>query len=639
MFEAYQFRRLGLLASAILAGFAILEGRLFWLQIVRHEELRRKASGFTETTRILGPWRGEIRDRTGLTLAVSKPLVSVVANLTLCTNRPEAVAECLAPLLDQEPTALAGVLSPPALGKGSTNTAPRRAILIKRHVNGEQWDVISNAMSTASFGFNSSSLSKTDLALLRKLQKGALFTEEEQVRVYPPLGSVSLITGYVNEMKQSRWPRGVFGIEGGMDRTLAGTPGLCVSQQDSNGRELAFRRKRFVAPVNGKDVVLTIDLNIQQITERALWKAAATHSPSNASVLVMRPRTGEILAWASWPGFVPPGPDGKGAGDGRNHALSDRYEPGSTFKIFTLAAGLNEGLIGLDDSIFCGNGRFSTNRTTVHDHIPHGWLTVRQAVAKSSNIAFAKVALKLGGSRLHDYLRDFGFGQASGIPLISESAGYLPDAARCSEPMTLVRLGFGQAVAVSQLQMLLAVCAICNDGRLMKPMLVSRLENAEGQVLQRFEPQAVRAVVSPRTARQVREALQLVVSEQGTGSRARLASHSCGGKTGTAQKSDKTGYLPGKYYSSFIGFFPVEEPEICISVAFDEPQNGFYGGDVAAPVFRIVAEQVGAYLGIPADKEVTRGKSMAEAVQERNSLTNEAGTETACITGARPPVF
>jgi cell division protein FtsI/penicillin-binding protein 2 len=602
MFQPFEYRRLSLLSSLLLIGMAGLGGRLIWLQIVRHDELRRKATAFTEIRRVLAPWRGEIRDRSGTTLAASRPLVTVLANLPLCTNRPREVARVVAPLLDSAEGALAQTLR---YGAGRENPNPDsavpKAVVLRRHVSLEQWDAVSNGMAQATFGLRGRLLTRSELGLLRRLQRAALFGQEEQIRFYPYSSSVAHLTGYVMDLRNPPWPKGVFGVEGALDGVLTGKPGLCVSEQDAAGRELAFRRRSFASPVNGNDVVLTIDLNVQQIAERALANAARRHLPKSASVLIIRPRTGEILAWVNWPGLSPEGANGTTPDDWRNHALSDKCEPGSTFKIFTLAAALNERQVTLDDWIFCGNGRFTTNRVSVHDHAPYGLLTVRQAIAKSSNVAFAKIALNLGAERLRRYILDFGFGRTTGIPLLSETAGYVPSLQGCSDLATLVRIGFGQGLAVSQLQTTLAVCAICNDGRLMRPMLVSHVESPEGRILQRLQPQVVRSVISPSAARQVRQALQGVLSTEGTGSQGRLVSYPSGGKTGTAQKSNASGYLPEQYYSSFIGFFPVEEPELCISVVLDEPQSGYYGGAVAAPVFRVIGEQVGAYLGIPSD--------------------------------------
>jgi cell division protein FtsI/penicillin-binding protein 2 len=603
MFQPSQYRRLVLISAMLVAGMAGLESRLIWLQVVRHDELRKKATAFTEVRRVLPPWRGEIRDRTGFVLAVSQPLVTVLANLAVCTNRPADVARLAASALGISEDATARALGVSTANRTShPGLASAKSIVLKRHVALEQWEGVSNALAQARFGLAGRILGRSEAVLLRRLQTSALFTQEEQIRLYPYGESLAHLTGYVRDSRNPPWPKGVFGLEGALDPVLMGKPGWCISAQDATGRELAFRRRDYAPPTDGNHVVLTIDLNIQQMAERALATAARKHLPKSASVLIMRPRTGEILAWAVWPNLGTGSRAGTAQEDWRSHALSDKCEPGSTFKVFTLAAALNERLLTLDDWIYCGNGRLTTNRVTVHDHVPRGWLTVRQAIAKSSNVAFAKIALKLGAERLHRYILAFGFGSVTGVPLISETPGYVPSVQSCSNLAILLRMGFGQGLAVSQLQTLYAVGAICNDGRLMRPMLVRHVETADGRILQQLQPRVARSVLSPYVARQVRQALLGVVSSDGTAGQARLDSYTAGGKTGTAQKSDATGYLAERFYSSFVGFFPVDDPEICISVVLDEPQNGHLGGAVAAPVFRVLAEQVGAYLGIPPDK-------------------------------------
>jgi cell division protein FtsI/penicillin-binding protein 2 len=573
-------------------------------------------------------------------LAISQPMVSVFANLTLCTNRPAEVARVLAPLLDVSEGVLAQHLhSPEGALTNRESGRPQKAVMLLRRIPMERWELISNTLARASFGMGGE-LTKPALVLRSRLQHEALFAREEQVRIYPFGNALAHLTGYVSDARHPSWPTGESGVEGALDKVLAGTPGVCLSEQDAKGRELPFRRRRLVPQASGDSVVLTIDLNVQQMAVRALAEAVRKHSPKDASVIVMRPRTGEIMAWACWPPLGAGGVGEAGAGDWLNHALSDRCEPGSTFKIFTLAAALNEGTVNIDDPIFCENSRFSpTNHVVIHDHLPYGWLTIRTALAKSSNIAFAKIALRLGADRLHRYLSDFGFGRKTGVPLVAETTGYLPAREACFEIGRLARLAFGQGVAVSQLQMTMAVAAICNEGRLMQPLLVRQIEAPDGKVRRQIEPRVVRSVISPRAARQVREALETVLSAEGTGSQAKLAAYSAAGKTGTAQKSNRRGYLAGQFYSSFVGFFPVEEPEVCISVSLDEPQNGHYGGTVAGPVFRQIAEELGPYLGLPPDRKPLGPAKSNPASELLDDATGDldVDSESAGSVGELPP--
>ena len=254
------------------------------------------------------------------------------------------------------------------------------------------------------------------------------------------------------------------------------------------------------------------------------------------------------------------------------------------------------------------------NKVAVHDHAPYGLLTQRQGFAKSSNIAMAKLALALGPQRFYRCLTNFGLAHCTGVPFAAETPGRIEPPQKWST-MTLTRAAFGQGVSVSQLQMAVAMSAIANNGRLMRPWVVSRIESPRGQILQQFQPQFIRSVVSPQTAQQVKEALDAVVSPEGTGALAALDRYTVAAKTGTAQKSNTNGYLAGRYYSSMIGFFPATAPRVVISVALDEPQNGYYAGTVVAPVFRSIAEQIAACLEIPPDKvgRVPVGKVLARS--------------------------
>lgn len=587
----------------MLAGFTGLECRLVNLQIIRHEELRKKAEAFTEFTRIMPPWRGEIRDRKGRTIAGSSPVVTVYADTILCSNRVAEVAHQIAPLIQVEEKEIARRLHSSLLFGG--NGTALKAVVLKRSFSIEQWNAVTNALARASFGMNLKSLTKSEAVQLVRLQRKALFAQEEQLRTYPYADSISQVVGFVSRESDRGWPCGVFGVEGALNEVLTGVPGICVSQQDAAGRELPFRRRHFIPSIPGDHVTLTIDLEIQQIVEAALAEAIRVVHPKNANVIVMRPRTSEILAWVCWPPLVPEDTSGQSPQSWRNHSLGDKFEPGSTFKIVVLSAALNEGLVTLDDWIFCENGRFATKGVVIRDHASYGWLTIRQAVAKSSNIAFAKIALMLGAERLHRYIMDFGFGRLTRVPLIGETPGYVPSIGASMATPVLTRLGFGQGLGASQLQMTLAMCAICNDGCLLRPMLVSRIETPQGKTVSSLRPEVVGSVLSPRAAQNVREALEAVVMDHGTGRLAAMKYHTSGGKTGTAQEANKHGYLPDQYYASFIGFFPVAEPEICISVAFDGPRNGHFGGSIAAPVFRVIAEQLAIYLGIPPDKGVS----------------------------------
>jgi cell division protein FtsI (penicillin-binding protein 3) len=289
----------------------------------------------------------------------------------------------------------------------------------------------------------------------------------------------------------------------------------------------------------------------------------------------------------------------------KNRLISDVYEPGSTFKIVPVAGALNDGKVRLTTVFDCENGSFLFGGRNLHDHDPYGMLSVQSIITKSSNIGAAKVGIALGENRLHDYLCDFGFGMPTGIQLPSESRGIVHPVSKWSK-VSIAQIPMGHGVAVTRLQMAMAMAAIANDGWLMRPMLVSRLQDGAGNVVAQYQPQRVRRVVSEAAAADMVKALKTVATPEGTAVKAALTNFTVAGKTGTAQKPGKGGYQEGKFISSFVGFFPADKPEVCISIVLDEPaKNGHYGGVVAAPVFHEIATAVAGYLHIVPDRNVS----------------------------------
>ena len=626
MFQAFQFRWLAVLGASLLAGFGWLQYRLVVLQIVRHKELSAKAEHYTRMIYFTEPWRGEIRDRAGNVLALSVPVKTIYADLAVCANRPTPVARVLASQLRTNEAHVANRLRTSRVRYSPNGeSVDKKSAILKRHVMPWEWERIKMALNQETYGIDPHSPKRADKSLLAKLRQRAVFAGNDQARVYPYAASFAHLLGYIGSKMGTPSLEGKAGIERALEKQLAGARGFCVSEKDAGGHELVFRRTHWVAPVNGNHVVLTIDLRLQQIVEQALAEAMVRHNPRNASALIVRPQTGEILALASLPAFLPQNPGASSPITWRNPVISDMIEPGSTFKIVTLAAALNEAVVTLDRLIFCENGRFRHKGLFLHDHAPHGWLTAKQAFAKSSNIGLAKTALLLGQERLYSYITNFGFGEITGIPLPSEMPGWVPHPTNWSG-ISITRIPIGHEVAVTQLQMTMAFCAIANDGRLMRPMLIDRLETPQGELLAQYHPQFVRSVVSFQAARQTKAALKAVISREGTGKLADLDAYSAAGKTGTALQSNKHGYIKGKYSSSFIGFFPADEPELCISVVLNEPHNGYLGGSVAAPVFKAIAQRAGPALGIPPDKG---------ALPSSQRLIQEAATKTPPVQSVR----
>jgi len=387
------------------------------------------------------------------------------------------------------------------------------------------------------------------------------------------------------------------GIEQSFDAKLRGVQGWRVTERDGKKREMVMFRDQNVEAQNGLNVVLTIDSVLQHIVEVALADGMEKHSPISISGIIVRPRTGEILAMATLPTFDPNTPGNAPAEARRNRVVTDAAEPGSTFKIVVVSAALNEKLVSLSEVFDCERGHFYFAGRNLHDHDSYANLSVESIITKSSNIGAAKIGIKLGENRLYDYMRDFGFGTRTAIPLSGESPGILHPVKEWRK-VSIAQIPMGQGVSVSRLQMMMAMCAIANGGSLMRPMLVDRLEDNDHNVVAKYTPQRVRQVISETAAKQMVTALKTVVSPEGTAPKAALEHYTVAGKTGTAQKAGPGGYAPDKYFSSFIGFSPADNPELCIAISLDEPKGGHYGGQTAAPIFHDIAERAANYLNI-----------------------------------------
>jgi cell division protein FtsI/penicillin-binding protein 2 len=357
-----------------------------------------------------------------------------------------------------------------------------------------------------------------------------------------------------------------------------------------------------VQPRDGLNVVLTIDSVIQDIVETAIAKAMQDHTPQSITGIVIRPSTGEILAMATLPHYDPNHPDTISP-ETRDRCITDVMEPGSTFKIVVVSGALNDGIVHLNDSFDCENGHFAFAGRILHDHKPFGILTTEGIITKSSNIGAAKIGIKLGEDRLYDYAADYGFGERTGIPLPGEVAGILHPVKDWSK-VSIAQIPMGHGIAVTRLQMMMAMCAIANDGWLMHPMLVKCLQDRDGNVVEQYAPQRVRRIISDQTDKEMIEALKTVVLADGTAPTAALKDYVVAGKTGTAQKVENGTYASNKYVSSFIGFFPADNPQVCISIVMDNPKEGYYGGEVCGPVFHDIAERCASYLNIPPDQNL-----------------------------------
>lgn len=580
--------------------FSGLAFRLVDVQVFRHAQLQDLARNNTHRTFVKESRRGDIRDARGNLLATSKVVETVCADPSLIGPYWGLLANRLGPLLGMETGALAQKLKPTLL-PGRTNVD--KYVVLKRKVDEEVWLGVKKSLEDLKFAADEKKLPQKDQTFYNRLRQGALFAEADLVRVYPNGALAAHVLGYVGmEEVPTRNGKelqtlGKDGLEFSLNGPLTGIRGWRQTETDSHRRELVAFRDQEVAARAGLNAILTIDAGVQHIVETELAEAMQKHTPISASCVVLRPKTGEILALANFPTFNPNDPSAPPENH-RNRVISSLSEPGSTFKIVVVSGALEERLISLGDNIDCEMGHFVYAGKVLHDHVSYGVLSVEKIITKSSNIGAAKIGIKLHEDRLYDYIRKFGFGQKTMIPLPGEESG-ITHAVENWTKLSITRIPMGHEVAVTPIQMVMAMAAIANKGVLMRPMLVSQLMDDKGQEVVRYKPQVVRRTVGERAAGLMVNALKTVVSTNGTGEKARLSYYNVAGKTGTAQKVVNKQYARGKYFSSFIGFFPADDPELCISVVFDEPHNGHYGGETAAPVFKRIAEASAKYLAIP----------------------------------------
>jgi cell division protein FtsI/penicillin-binding protein 2 len=608
MAKRLQYKRLLLLALLLGAAFAGLGYRLIDLQVLRHEEFHAKAVQNTEREIFREPRRGDILDVKGNLLATSVFVKTVCADPVLLGDRQSVVARVLAPILQVGEGELYQRLLPRLRQSATGEIVTNRYVVLKRKVSVETWEKIQTVMNGLSFGVDEKQLPRSQRAFLKDLRAKAIFVDpaDDQQRVYPNQSLAAHVLGFVGMQEREVGGADVLetsgkeGIEFALNAKLSGVRGWRVTEKDRRGHELVALRDQDVEPRDGLNVVLTIDSVIQHIVESALAEAMEQHTPISISGIVVRPHTGEILAMATLPNFDPNTPGSSSPDARRNRVIADVVEPGSTFKIVVVSGALNEHVVTLTDALDCEHGHFAFAGRVLHDHESYGVLSVQNIIMKSSNIGAAKIGIRLGENRLYDYIRNFGFGVRTGIPLPGEVSGIVHPPKQWSK-VSIAQIPMGHGIAVTRLQMAMAMCAIANRGLLMRPSLVDRLEDRNGNVVAKYTPQPVRQVMTEPTAKLMVAALKTVVSPDGTAPKAALEHYSVAGKTGTAQKAGVGGYLPGKYVSSFMGFFPAENPELCISIVMDEPKQGYYGGQIAAPVFKRIAEGAANYLNIRPD--------------------------------------
>jgi cell division protein FtsI/penicillin-binding protein 2 len=608
MTKRLQLKRVLTLLGLLCLAFAGLGSRLVELQVWRHDELAAKAQQNTQREFWRAPRRGDILDAHGNLLATSIFVKTVCADPVLIGNQQAVVARQLAPLLQMSEADLYQRLLPRPVKNQRGETVTNRYVVLQHKVGDETWQKIQMTMTNFSFGVDEKKLSRADRAFFRDLRASAIFTDpvDDQLRVYPNGPLAAHVLGFVGTENGSNHVSQTVGRDGMeliLNPALSGVAGWRVTQTDRQKHELVALRDEDVQARDGLNVMLTIDAAIQHIVETALADTMQKHAPISITAVVTRPRTGEILAMATLPNFDPNNPGASPIDARRNRVISEVMEPGSTFKIVVVSGALNEGIVRLADTFDCEQGHFAFAGRVLHDHEPFGILTTESIITKSSNIGAAKIGIRLGEDRLYDYARNFGFGQRTGISLPGEARGILYPVKNWSK-VSIAQIPMGQGIAVTRLQMAMAMSALANDGWLMRPMLVNRLEDRNGNVVQQYAPQRVRQVVSESADKLMVEALKTVVTPEGTAPGAAMKDYIGAGKTGTAQKVENGTYAEHKFYSSFVGFFPADNPELCISVVMDEPKEGYYGGQVCGPVFKEIAERCASYLNIASDKNL-----------------------------------
>jgi cell division protein FtsI (penicillin-binding protein 3) len=406
---------------------------------------------------------------------------------------------------------------------------------------------------------------------------------------------------------------------------LSGENQVWNAARDALGREIAIGKVPFEKEDHYRNIVLTIDKPMQHIIETELGRGVERWRAKGGMAIVTEPSTGKILAMASYPTFNPNQFIQYRPKSWRNSAVSDVFEPGSLFKVFLAAAALEEQVVRPSDSFFCENGSYTVYDRTIHDTTGHGWLTFQQILKFSSNIGASKVGEKMGKDRLYRYISAFGFGEKTRVNLPGEGKGIVHHP-RYWPPVALDTISFGQGISVTGIQLVTALSAIANGGFLMRPYVVERILNEKGEIVQSFQPETVRKVISGETAKKMTLLLKAATEKGGTGESAVPAGYEVAGKTGTAQKVDSVsgGYSEGRYTSGFMGFAPVEAPRLVVLVVVDEPQGGSYGGVVAAPIFRAMMEKIFPYLRLVPKGTVVVKNDLDSAPRKEASGTQPA---------------
>jgi len=531
--------------------------RSFDIQILQGEALKKKAENtYVRGITIQGD-RGLILDRHSNKLGASTEAPNITADPTQVKNARQA-ADQLVKILGGSRTEMEKKLS-----------QERRFALLASRVAPVKADAI------------------------KKLNIVGIYTPDNSKRFYPNRRLAAQVIGFTGKDDQ-----GLEGLEFSYNKFLEGRTLKTKEYRDGQGTILNTGKNKREG-LKGDTIVLTLDKKIQFFSEQALEQAVKEHRGKSGMALVMQPATGELLAVAHYPEFNPNNYGDFSRSRYRNRAVIDTFEPGSIMKVITVASAMERGM-SATKIINCENGKYRVGGTVIHDTHPYDYLTPGRIIKVSSNIGAAKIGQDIGPKAMHYYLNAFGFGKKTGISCPAESAGVILPLHRWTS-IDAVAMSFGQGMSVTALQLVSAVSAIANGGKLMKPLLVKKVLSNSGEIIQANNPCVVRQVISANTAETVKRMMARVVQEEGTGTKAAIPGYRVCGKTSTAQKvaRNKKGYSSSRFTAAFAGFAPFDNPALAILVVVDEPKQNHYGGTVAAPAFKDIMARSFNYLNIP----------------------------------------
>jgi len=547
-------RRVYILIAVMGLWGTVIGARLYFLQVVQSGSYRERADEQQQKTVKIIPPRGSILDSNGNPLAVSVPVKSIFA-------RPDEIAD-----VDATAKSLAAITGESVAAVTEKLRTSDRQVWIKKEATDAEVSAVEKSKLT---GINVS---------------------EESHRRYPNNDLAAQVLGYV-----SSDGKGLGGLEFQYEEALAGSSGKVVYVKD--GKQRRYNQSEQPAQ-SGSNLITTLDKSIQFVVRQAVHDAIARTHASAIFVGVMDPRNGAILAMENYPSFDPNNWQDYDPQFRKNGAIQHTYEPGSTFKILTVGAALEERLTTPDERIDCLMGSITVAGQRIHDHKPFGVLSVSEIMEKSSDVGAITLGLRLKEERMASYIKRYGFGKKTGIDLPGEESGLIKPVSKWTRS-SIGYMSMGQEIGATPLQILSLVSMVGNGGTLYRPFVVKEIQSPQHEVISRTEPVGL-SVMSLNTAREMQEILEKVVTD-GTATSAKLDGYRAAGKTGTAQKSDGSGYSATKMVASFAGYAPASNPSISIIVVVDEPEGAHHGGEVAAPIFKQIAEQILHYKGISTD--------------------------------------